>query len=308
MTPSFSPAALASLETAARVLLSPLAAPDPDAWRTEVAGTVRQLLGADHAVFGVAGLDRPYVCDGIDEATWGRYAAYVTPGADGWGADDPVVGLWLRAHQAAGGGVFDEAVMDAALRPYGLALRDSDLLNAVAWPNGMFGMRGLTAAAGGLQLTYDRPPPTDDLALAHLGALLPSFRAGLDALARLGGHRAALAAELDALSDPAAAFDADGRPLHRNTALVRALDADPGRGLVEGALFRTALRLRQFGFARRHEPAGTVPAPLSVDTARGRWTLQGTFVADGALGPHAGFLVLVRPPFADVGAAEGRPL
>jgi PAS domain-containing protein len=288
-----SPSDLALLEAASRTLLAPLAAPDPDAWRQEAARLVRLAVGADHAVFGISDQAQPYVLDGIDAATWERYAAYVTPNPDTWSTDDPVVDAWLRAHQASGGGAFDESTIEASLRPQGLTLHHSDLLNGVAWPNGMYGIRGITASAGtagaGLQLMYERPGQSvggDGLAVLH--ALLPAFRAGLDALSRLSGFRYAL----DAVAEPLVALDPDGRELHRNPALVRLLSADPERMAVEAALATLGRDLRRLAFPRRREAAGPLgPMQRRAGTAAGAYTLSASIAPAGALGPTETALV-----------------
>ncbi|HEX8385440.1 MAG TPA: hypothetical protein VF576_04610 [Rubricoccaceae bacterium] len=54
-------------------------------------------------MFGISDQPRPYVLDGIEAASWDRYAAYVTPNPESWSTQDPVVDAWLRAHQGSGG-------------------------------------------------------------------------------------------------------------------------------------------------------------------------------------------------------------
>ena len=292
---------LSALDAASRVLASPLAAPDSAAWRREAARLVRTLIGADHAVFGLAGDAEPYVLDGLDAAQWAPYAAHVTPDPVSWRTADPVVDLWLTAHQAAGGGAFDEAVMARALAPHGVRLAHSDLLGAVAHPNRIYGLRGMTAVAtgpggivgGGIQITSERPVGSDAAAVVLLSALVASFQAGLAAWGRLDAHRASLAAALDRLPEATAAFDADGRERHRNRAFVALLDAEPERRRVEAALVAAVRRLRPFAFARRGEAAPLLPALPVVGTVRGRYALAGTAVAEGALGAWGGLLVTV---------------
>lgn len=285
----------ARFEAASRVLLSPLAAPTVADWQAEVASTTRAVFGADHAVFGITG--QPHVLDGIDAGTWGCYAEYVTQSQSAWGAQDPVVDRWLRAHHASGGGAFDEALIDSALRPLGLALCDSELMNGVAWPNRMYGLRGVTAAAGtgeaGLQFTYERPcaARSEGVDLPWLRALLPSFRAGLDALVRFDGQRAAL----DAVAEPLAVFDADGRELHRNAALVRLFDGETERERVGLELRLLIGSLRGLAFRRRGEDGGPPPgAERRVATARGAYTFRGALLPPGAFAADGALMVSVH--------------
>ena len=296
---------LARLDAASRALASPLAAPDAHAWRAGAARAVRLAVGADHAVFGLTDAADPYVLDGLDAAQWAPYAAHVTPrpaapdDPASWRTADPVVDHWLAAHQHAGGGAFDETVMARALAPHGLRLAQSDLIVAVAHPNRMYALRGMTAAAGtvsgtvggGVQLSSERPGGGSADDLLHLRVLVPALRAGLEAHVRFAAHRASLAAALDALPEATAAFDADGRERYRNRALVAMLGAEPEALHVEAALVAAVRRLRPFAFARRGEGTSGLPPLPAVGTARAAYTLAGTAVPEGALGAWGGIVV-----------------
>ncbi len=295
MSVSLTTADLSRLEEASRVLLSPLAAPDFDAWRAEAARCVRRLLGADHAVFGITGEARPYVLDGLDAGTWQRYADYITHTQMTWGTRDAVVDCWLRAHHAAGGGAFSEHTIEAALRPHGLALRTSELMNGVAWPNGMHSLCGVTATVGaaqaGLQVTYSRPGAADEAAnLALLRVLLPAFRTGLDAWNRFGAQRTTL----DVMDEALVVFSRAGAEVHRNPALERLLGRDPHRAAVEARLAALGRDVRRGG------PALTLPPAVQVETARGAYTLRASLLPAGSFGPDAAVLVSVQVATAQV--------
>ena len=286
---------LSRLEAASRVLLSPLTTPTVEDWQAEVARTTRAVFSADHAVFGITG--RPHVLDGIEAGTWGCYAEYVTQTQSAWGTQDPVVGRWLRAHHTGGGGAFDETTIDLTLHPHGLALRDSELMNGIAWPNRMYGMCGFTATVGtgeaGLQFTYEHPAATrsDGVDLPLLRALLPSFRAGLDALVRFDGQRVAL----DAVAEPVAVFDADGRELCRNAALVLLLGVEPERERIGFELRVLSRSLRGLAFRRRRDPIELPAGPeRRVATARGVYVLRGILLAPGAFAAAGALMVSVH--------------
>jgi hypothetical protein len=308
MSHAFTTDDLVRFEVASRTLLSPLAAPTMDDWRAEVARAVRALFRADHAVFGITDQPRPYVCDGIDETTWGYYAAYITQTRSAWGTRDPVLDRWLHAHQATGGGAFDEPKIDAVLRPHNLALRDSELMNGVAWPNRMYGIRGITVAhttrQAGLQVTYERRSAarSDGTDLPLLSALMPSFRSGLDALDRLCPPCDAL----DAITEPLVAFTPDARELHRNTALTRLRGTEPERARIEFELTSLARALRSFTFPLQGEGGELPPAAERTPrTSGGRYVLRGSVLVIGILLRFMDSFMIYTEPFVLTGGGPG---
>jgi DNA-binding CsgD family transcriptional regulator len=127
-------------------------------------------------------------------------------------------------------------------------------------------------------------------AVGLLRTLAPAFRSGLDAIGRLGAHRAVL----DAVAEPLVAFDADGRQLHRNDALVRLLGVEPERAVVEGTLARFAHDLCRLAFPlQRHGASRLIPMERAVRTARGRYVLRAAIVPPGAFGPDETALITV---------------
>jgi DNA-binding CsgD family transcriptional regulator len=136
--------------------------------------------------------------------------------------------------------------------------------------------------------TFRRTPEPGEH-LPVLQVLLPAFKAGLDAVARFSAQRSAF----DAVAEPLAAYDADGREVFRNAALTRLLAADPERERVEGTLRLLAGGLRALAFA----PAGhPVPVAREVRTARGRYTLRGLLIGPDGWDGRDTFLVTVEPP------------
>ncbi len=280
---------LSLLESVSRVLLAPLAAPSVDAWRQDAVYQVRTLLRADHAIFGITGMEHPYVIDGVDVDTWQRYADYITHTQMAWGTRDAVVDCWLRSHHAQGGGAFSEQTIDHVLQRHSLSLRTSELMNGIAWPNRMYSLCGVTASVGtaqaGLQVTYERPnPDAAESNLALMRVLLPAFRGGLDAWGRFGTQRTTL----DLMDAPLIVFSLDGMEVHRNPALERLLGADPHRTLVDARLARAGREMRG------HGPGLGVPPTMQVETPQGTYTLRASLLPAGSFGPEQAVLVSVQ--------------
>ncbi len=300
---------LLQLEEASRVLLSPLLATDTDAWRTEVMRVTRRLMGADHAMFAHSGMERSHLGETPDDPVAAAYERLIATSAGEFeNRVDPMSSVWMRRFRARGFGVLVEAEIQREMEAEGYRWQDSATMREVMWGNGLYSLRGFVGrhgrTEGALQFTNLKPglDGAGEEARPLLGALYPSFLAGLDALGRLAAHRAALEA-FDAVADGLVVLDADGRERYRNRALLALIDADPERGLVEGALWQLGRDLRRLAFPRRTE-AGPALAPMqrTVATARARYTLSATLVASGAFGVTDSALVTVatdvapRPP------------
>lgn len=302
---------LVQIETVSRTLLASTAAPSVDAWRLDAAGAARALFGADFAVFGFTDGETPYVFDGLDPAVWDQFVSYVAIQHGEYETTDPVMNHWIRAQRAAGRGVFSEETMEGVLQTRGLSLRQSEILQGVARPLRLFGMRGITAphrgGEVGLQVGSERAglagrAAEDDLAL--LGLIRPALLAGLDGLGQVHAHRAAL----DAISDPVAVFDADGRAVHRNAALVALLGADPEAARVEDALRGIARDVRALAFPLRADAPGALAASgalgglsaRGVATGRTAYRLRPVILPAGAYAPGPVLLVSVAAEVAPV--------
>ena len=291
MARALSSAALARLEAASRVLVGPLAAPDVDAWRAQALVALGEALGAEGGTFHFPG--RIPATRAMDDAHIRLLDAFVSPPWQRTGlSPDPVISgfhdmlvargveVWNMHsgdHLIGGTGeAWKTAFYHEVLRPVG-AGDDHALFVPSPTGSAMLSVHGFVRA----------PEPAEHLPALRL--LFPAFRAGLDALARLGAQRAAL----DAVAEPLASFDADGREAYRNRALVAALAADPERERVEGTLRVLAAAHRPLAFGRE---AGVVPVVREVATARGRYRLRGVLVGPGAFGGTDAFLVTVEPP------------
>lgn len=286
---------LARLEEASRALLSPLAAPSVDAWRSEVLRAVGALIGADVGLFMLSTAPTVHFSDTLDPCF---LAAYDRPvegvGPDGVRLGDPVIMRWLserRRHQQE---VFDNASANALLAPYGMSLEKSPLMADGFIGAGVRDQGSMFASFPGgeamVQSGFARSSRRrlDSAALPVLRLLVPAFKTSLDTLARLDAHRRAL----DAVESPIAVFGPVGVELHRNAALSALLERVPAAAAdLEAALRRLA------GQLDRRPSSGVAdspPAPAAtVATPAGRCVLRGTLLQPGAFGPDACVMITV---------------
>ncbi|PAP77260.1 hypothetical protein BSZ37_12860 [Rubrivirga marina] len=290
-----SAADLARLEAANRALLAPLAFDHADDWREASMRAVCEVVGAESATFYLPGQERLVAYTGLDPQFGDLIEPFTGAAWLGGGTSpDPILPLFHRAlvrrgvevwnmhtadHLLGGGGVAWRSMFhDEVLRP--LRAGDTHAL-FVARPEGSYML--------GTHTFHREPDPTDHL--PALRVLLPAFKAGLDAHTRLRASRAAL----DAVSEPLAAFSADGAPLHRNGALEALLAADPEAPHVEVALAALAARLRPLAFARRADAPAVTPPTAEARTARAAYALRAALLPAGALGHGEAFLVTVEP-------------
>ena len=272
-----SSAQLTQLETASRALLNPLSAPTATAWIQEAGRLVRDFIGGERVVVispsepgRYQSEDAPEVADGVDD-----YIAGVA--ADGILFTDPVVSSWYRIRQQTGQEVLSWDLSRHLVETNGHRMLDSPIVADVLQGQRYNDFAVLVrSTAVGDAMIWALHSEHGGFAFGEqtttvLGTLLPSFRAGLDALLRFDAHRHTL----DAVSEPLAAFDPDGRLLHRNRALSRLLDADPERDRLEVELRVLARRLRALAFPLRHERATAPTASRETTTRRGRYVLRG---------------------------------
>ena len=304
MALSFSSDDLARLESASRLLLSPLATPDPSAWMREAGGLVRDLVRGDAVVTLAPGLTHPFVSvDAPGVATGAMaYVAEVTP--DGHRFTDPVVDLWHTLRKRANAEAFTLDLNHRMVSAFGYDVTDAPIVSEVCGGQGFHDFGGLlktTAEGDAMVWVLHRRRGGFRFGQEMLGVLqtlVPSFLSGLDTLRRLADHRAAL----DAVAEPLAVFDVDGREVHRNPALGGLLADEPERARVEGALRGLARDLRRFAFATQWERAlgrsGPPPAEVAVATARGAYTLRGSLLGAGMFGPDEACLVSVHAAVA----------
>lgn len=285
---------LTHLGAASRALLSPHAAPSAEAWMLEAGGIVRDLVGGDAVVLAAPGspiysTDAP---DVADESI--AYVEAITK--DGMYFTDPVVNTWHDMRRATGLEAFSWDINQRMIETHGFGVPQSPIMSDV-----LMGRR-LHEFVGLLRTTPDGDAMVwvlghrrggfrfGDRTVEVLQSLVPSFRAGLAALAQLAGPGLAL----DTLTEAVAVFNADGRALHRNVPLVAMLREEPEAILVEAALGMLVRDVCALAFPLRHLSAGLPPrAEREAQTARGRYTLRASLVPAGALVSDACVVVTV---------------
>lgn len=282
-TPVLSSAQLIQLENASRAFLNPLAAPTATEWIQEAGRLVRDLIGGERVVIISPSEPGLYQSEDAPEVAHG-VAGYVAGiASEGILFTDPVVLSWDRLRKQSGQEVLSwdlsrqlvetnghrmldspivaEVLQGQRYNDFAVLVRSTEVGDAMVW--------ALHSQHGGFAF--------GEQTTTVLSTLLPSFRAGLDALLRFGAHRHTL----DAVSEPLAVFDADGRQLHQNAALSRLLAADPERDRLDVELRVLARRLRALAFPLRHEQAALPTVSRDLTTGRGTYTLRGLLLPPG---------------------------
>ncbi|WP_412067037.1 helix-turn-helix transcriptional regulator [Rubrivirga sp. IMCC43871] len=283
---------LARIAYTQAALLSPLAVPSAQAWGRAVTDALSALFHADAAVAVLPTRSCPVVTRNVPNAMADVYEHFLAgPARDGRKSPDPAMPYVERVRRARGLGRLTFPIIDRIL---GGTLRDSPFFNETAAAmgaghlHGLYLPRGLDDGEKAQVEVYHvdgERSPFGDAGVDVLALLAPAFEAGAGALARLDGQRAVL----DALAEPAAAFDGAGRIHHENAALGRALGHDAQRAWVLGAARALA---RDLG-------ADESPSPCpfrTVETERGRYRLRGTLLPRSPFGPGPGILITVEPP------------
>ena len=314
LTPVMTSVDLARLEAASRMLLNPLVSPTATAWLQEAGRLVRDFIGGERVVIMAPTESGRYYSEDAPEVADGVHGYVEGVGAEGILFTDPVVRAWNNLRQRTGQEVLSWDLSRALVEANGYRMLDSpivaDVLQGQRYND--FAVLVRTTEIGDAMIwalhTEYGGFAFGEQTTNVLGTLLPSFRAGLDALLRFGAHRYAL----DAISEPIAAFDADGRLLHQNPALTRLLDADPERDRIDVELRVLARRLRALAFPLRHEKADVPTVSREVATGRGCYTLRGVLLPPSGGGFGEAVLVsvvlearLALPSAEDVRARHG---
>ncbi len=281
---------LARSEQASRAMLSSLDTASLDDWRTNVNRAVRELFGADKTVFVLPGGSSLFFSEDDPELAAGVESYVAAYAADGLHLKDPVVDQWQHMRRAEGVDAFSWSVNEQMIGRIGLTMKDSEMVSGVLAAHGVVDFTGTYVATpiGEVLLwilyeNRDKHRFGED-SVAVLRALLPSFKAGLDAIIRVGAQRAAL----DKSTEPLAVFDMRGREIHRNRALTRLYGVDPESELIADNATDLA------GVVSRTKSSGPfVPAIRTVATTTGRYELKASLLPPGLINADATVLVMV---------------
>ncbi len=265
---------LAQLEATTRTFASPLVFGDVDAWRGE---------------------ERPHLVHGLDDTARCLLDTYMAPAWGDTGAGpDPMLDLFCQTASERALEAWDNAYADYVLGGGGEA-KKSLFWNEVVVPVGSEDSQSLFVATprGAVQLSiYSlRRVPGPGQHVPLLRVLLPTLKAGLDALFRLDAHRAAL----DAVAEPLVAFTADGCEVYRSAPLRRLIAADPEGAAIERALAELTLRVRPLAFIRQRDTPAVAMPTADIRTTRACYALRAALLPPGAFGLDESFLVTVVP-------------
>jgi DNA-binding CsgD family transcriptional regulator len=275
------PAKQTALHAALAVLLSPLDAPDPNAWRGEVARTLSSLLGADKAAFQLEmpGLGTLYSED-YPQHTLDAYMQHYRALDVGRIRRD-VLGLevWNR-----------ELLHGSHLR----AFYKSEIHLDFLVPNHIYDSMGLTVAVPGLPAPAtvffhkERTGTTQFgvRGLAFLGLLLPAFKAGVRDLVRFSHQRQSLASHLDSLIEGIRICDLEGRTVHQNPAFTAALNGKPAEMQTEAAISEIVQDLSALTRDRSGNIMALAGAQVrrAIRTPTSNYELRGSFLGRELLG------------------------
>jgi DNA-binding CsgD family transcriptional regulator/PAS domain-containing protein len=227
MHPALSSHDTRRLSSALAALLSPLAHRDGEVWRVTVARRVRDLVGAERAVFVVEQADTMRIYGvHMDWTTIREYQSHY------WSLDYGTarqrrtgIEVWSRRM------LWDPDVLER-----------SEYYNDFALPNQLHETVGLATSIRPLRARVRiavfnarsplRPPRTEQQ-LSRLSLILSAFKAGILMHLRWGPWRARLISALDDSHEPLAICDANGRVLHENAALARTLPKLAAQGVLE---------------------------------------------------------------------------
>lgn len=287
MPVTLSSAEIEKLARAMQLLLSPLAHPSVDAWRSAVNHELKELLHADSAGFFLPLEHGPALySEEHDPAELARYTDYLPPPLpDGRSIYELIVHTPVSPISQVYG------------RDYDIYLK-SPYYNEYAGKNGAHDTLFMCAPV----VARETPIP---LALMHLWhgrpdgrrfgerefsllrLLHPAFRAGVEMQLHLGGQRGRLVDSLDALGVAAALYDQAGERLHKTPALSAILATDPEADRLRAELVAVVGRalaiLRGGGTCATTLPTG--PVVSEVRTATATYLARAALHRDPTAGP-----------------------
>lgn len=282
----------ARFAAALEALLSPLAHPDPDAWRREVNRRLVALIDAESAAFDLSGPDgmRSVYSEEYPDPVPDEYVAMHRPMNERYGLNERFARHGVLTKQeiwaSAWGEYLRSPYRNEFLTPYRMyqGIGIGTRLEATAGP-----------AMAVIILMRNTPtaPPLAEREKSLLQMLLPAFRAGVSVGVRHAGLRGVLAGALDRLGSALAVVDLSGHTLHRTPGLQALLQADPESARIAAAIAAAARGVARVQQGARLASPGPSPAH-TVATAHGRYRVRATALGEGRFGPDPVALVLVE--------------
>lgn len=293
---------LEQVTESSRLLLSPLAFPTVDDWRSAVNRQLKSLLKADSAGFllpvreGIALYSEEH-----DPAALSRYPELTPPAlSDG-------TPIWARSVELGvttlreGYGQDYESYLQTAYH------------NEFAAPNQAFDTLGAWCSLGGsdpssaasLQLWHSHPTRqcfgAREVMLLRL--LLPAFHAGVLAQLAWSRYSAQLLHTLDSLEQPALVGDVLGEVVHQTPALAAVLEADLERERLKAAML--GILAEMGSLAGASGPIARPPATLRrVSTRTGQYRIRACLY-DEWRGASRALVIVALEPLAPRFMSEG---
>jgi DNA-binding CsgD family transcriptional regulator len=273
------------LQQLSELLLSPANNGD---WESQVVSGAMELLGADKCMLVIPR-------GGPFQPTWRNYDAEQLRAYPAAVARlDRKLHFWRRHaqlrvydRQALWRGVEDVYYRSSYYNEHIVPARCYDAIGLAA----CIGVRPSENTVAKLLMHHDSPRGRTFGArgLALLRLLYPAFNAGTHAYALLLGARDRLASMIDELPGALLVMEPfTGRVLHCNAELLKLLDSDPQRRLIEERLVAHGLTL-----PRRASAASAAPA-AEITTTTARYVARSTMVQPGVLAAETLVLVAVE--------------
>ena len=284
------------LREATAALLAPLAGPEPLSWWREAEARLHALFPGANAMLSLPnGTRLRNDSQTVDPTQLGRMndMSRADPRTGFHDSSDPASAWFNRYRRAAQLELWTLAEGAGVLTAQGFDLRRNTVYHEGLAPAGFadFVCAASQNGSGEMWLTVGYTRPTArrhfDDEREVVGLLLPALQVAHHALAAFGARRSALLESLDTMGAALLVVDADGRTLHHNAALQRALAGEPAREAVLAAMHALAADVRTL----RGRPTGAAPVvpARTVTTALARYALRAS-LAPAALWGEEGLV------------------
>lgn len=291
-------------EHASRSMLAPLAAESVDDWRRLVNEAVRDLVGGSESISLLPQGGRLFLSEEAPDLAEGvqKFVTEYTP--SGIVVADPVLQQWQWMRRSTKMELFSWASNAEMIGRLGYRMRDSLMVADVLETYGIRDFVGLHPDVEfGDVLVWVLFRQTDQARFGEqtmwlLRTLLPSLKAGIDAVVRFDAQRSSL----DQLTDAVVVYGINRQELHRNAAFSALCAADPEHETVVTAVRSIAHSLHPFVFpGRRPEHA---PASRTVATHAATYDLKGTLLPPGSFGSDPSVMVTVMRRGVELPSAD----